>query len=72
MDESYINKNSTGTEVMNGSLDILQKLLVRGKVKILGDFITSGESTKDNAKQMPTIILGVISLTLAISKFFGK
>ena len=52
MDESYINKNNTGTEIMSGSLDILQKLVVRGKVKILGDFITSGESTKDNVKQM--------------------
>ena len=32
MDGSYINKNSTGTEVMNGSLNILQKLLVRGRI----------------------------------------
>jgi hypothetical protein len=30
------------------------------------------KDAQDNAKQMPTIILGVISLTLAISKFFGK
>lgn len=52
IDESYINKNNTGTEVMNGSLDILQKLVVRGKVKIMGDLITSGESSKENVKQM--------------------
>lgn len=30
------------------------------------------KDAQDNAKQIPTIILGVITLTLAISKFFGK
>lgn len=52
IDANYISKGSTGTEVMNGSLDIQQKLIVRGKAQILGDLITSGESSKEEVKQM--------------------